>query len=251
MKRSSEPVAAKKSVAKPGRAKQSLVKKRSAAERATTSRRVAKIGAAESATPESRARRGPGKKNMSASILAAAREMLDREGIAAVAMRSVAERVGVTPMAIYRHFADREALLNAVADAGFEELTKRARATKREGGLENQVMTLGKVFVNAALESPHLYELMFLAPRKGARVYPDDFHAGRSPTFQPLVEMLEEAMREGELRDDDAVEIAFELSAISHGLIVLYLGGRLAQSEEEFRSLYQRSFWRYFDGLRH
>jgi AcrR family transcriptional regulator len=188
---------------------------------------------------------------MSASILAAAREMLDREGIAAVAMRSVAERVGVTPMAIYRHFADREALLNAVADAGFEELTKRARATKREGGLENQVMTLGKVFVNAALESPHLYELMFLAPRKGARVYPDDFHAGRSPTFQPLVEMLEEAMREGELRDDDAVEIAFELSAISHGLIVLYLGGRLAQSEEEFRSLYQRSFWRYFDGLRH
>jgi hypothetical protein len=65
------------------------------------------------------------------------------------------------------------------------------------------------------------------------------------------VEILEEAMREGELRKDNAVEIAFELSAISHGLIVLYLGGRAAQSEAEFRSLYQTSFWRYFDGLRH
>ena len=57
-------------------------------------------------------------------------------------------------------------------------------------------------------------------------------------------------MRAGELRPDDPVEIAFELSALSHGLIVLYLGGRVAQSEKEFRSLYQRSFRRYLDGLR-
>jgi AcrR family transcriptional regulator len=165
-------------------------------------------------------------------------------------MRTVAEQVGVTPMAIYRHFADRESLLNAVADAGFEQLARRLKGLKLEGGMENQAMTVGKVFLNAALASPHLYELMFLAPRKGARVYPDDFHAGRSPTFSPTVKILEEAMREGELRDDNAVEIAFELSAISHGLIVMYLGGRVAQSEAEFRSLYQRSFWRYFDGLR-
>ena len=39
-------------------------------------------------------------------------------------------------------------------------------------------------------------------------------------------------MRAGELRPDDPIEIAFELSALSHGLIVLYLGGRVAQSEK-------------------
>jgi hypothetical protein len=91
---------------------------------------------------------------------------------------------------------------------------------------------------------------MFLIPRKGARVYPTDFKGGRSPTFNPTVNILERAMRAGELRPDDPVEIAFELSALSHGLIVLYLGGRVAQSEIEFRSLYERSFRRYIDGLR-
>jgi len=57
-------------------------------------------------------------------------------------------------------------------------------------------------------------------------------------------------MERGELRRDDAVEIAFELSAISHGLIVLYMGGRVGLSERKFRQLYQRSFRRYLDGLR-
>jgi hypothetical protein len=57
-------------------------------------------------------------------------------------------------------------------------------------------------------------------------------------------------MRTGELQPDDAVEIAFELSALSHGLIVLYLGDRIAQTEKQFRSLYQRSFRRYLNGLR-
>lgn len=185
-----------------------------------------------------------------ASILAAARELLDKEGLAAVAMRPVAERVGITPMAIYRHYEDRASLLNAVADEGFHELATRLRAILLKGNTVHRLMQVVDAFVDTALQFPHLYDLMFLVRREGARVYPMDFNAGRSPTFNPTVKILEEAMRAGELRPDDPVEIAFELSALLHGLIVLYLGGRVAQSEREFRSLYQRSFRRYLDGLR-
>jgi AcrR family transcriptional regulator len=190
------------------------------------------------------------KVSTASSILAAARELLDREGVTAVAMRPVAERVGITPMAIYRHYADRASLLNAVADEGFGEIARRVQALPLNGDVEHRLMQVGEVFLEAALRSPNLYELMFLVPRAGARVYPRDFKAGRSPTFNPTVRILEEAMRAGELRPDDPVEIAFELSALSHGLIVLYLGGRVAQSEGEFRLLYQRCFRRYFNGLR-
>ena len=190
------------------------------------------------------------KTTTAASILAAARELLDREGIAAVAMRPVAERVGITPMAIYRHYADRASLLNAVADEGFQELAARVLTLKLKGGVEQRMMQVGDVFLDTALQFPNLYELMFLVPREGARVYPRDFKAGRSPTFNPTVNILEQAMRDGELKPDDAVEIAFEISALSHGLIVLYLGGRVVQSEKEFRLFHQRSFRRYFDGLR-
>jgi AcrR family transcriptional regulator len=191
----------------------------------------------------------PPKANTAAAILLAARELLDREGVAAVAMRPVAERVGITPMAIYRHYQDRASLLNAIADQGFRELAARLQKLQLRGGVQHRLMLVGDVFLDTALEFPHLYELMFLVPREGARVYPADFKAGRSPTFNPTVDVLEKAMRAGELRPDDPTEIAFELSAISHGLIVLYLGGRVAGSEKEFRSLYQRSFRRYLNGL--
>jgi AcrR family transcriptional regulator len=190
------------------------------------------------------------KTSTAASILVAARELLDQQGLAAVAMRPVAERVGITPMAIYRHYTDRASLLNAVADAGFYEIANRVQALQLKGDVVQRLMQVGDVFLEAALRFPNLYELMFLVPREGARVYPMDFKAGRSPTFNPTVKILDDAMRTGELRSDDPVEIAFELSALSHGLIVLYLGGRVAQSEKEFRSLFQRCFRRYFYGLR-
>ncbi len=185
-----------------------------------------------------------------ASILAAARDLLDREGLAAVAMRPVAEKCGITPMAIYRHFADRASLLNAVANAGFQDLATQLQSVHLRGDVAHRLLQVGEVFLDAALDSPNLYELMFLVPREGARVYPRDFKARRSPTFNPTVNILEDAMRTGELRADDAVEIAFELSALSHGLIVLYLGGRVDQTEKQFRKLYQRCFRRYLHGLR-
>jgi AcrR family transcriptional regulator len=190
------------------------------------------------------------KTSTASSILVAARELLDEKGLAAVAMRPVAERVGITPMAIYRHYADRTRLLNAIADEEFNELATRVQGLQLRGGVEHRLMQVGDVFLDAAMQFPHRYELMFLAPREGARVYPRDFKARRSPTFNPTVTILEEAMRAGELRPDDPIAVAFELSAISHGLIVLYLGGRVARSEKQFRSLYQRSFRRYLNGLR-
>ena len=190
------------------------------------------------------------KPTTSDAILAAARDLLDRKGVAAVAMRPVAEKVGITPMAIYRHFADRASLLNAVADDGFQALAAQLQSIHLKGDVEHRLMQVGEVFLDAALQSPNLYELMFLVPREGARVYPRDFKARRSPTFNPTVTILEQAMRAGELQTDDAVEIAFELSALSHGLIVLYLGDRIAQTEKQFRKLYQRCFRRYLNGLR-
>jgi hypothetical protein len=57
-------------------------------------------------------------------------------------------------------------------------------------------------------------------------------------------------MQSGELRRDNATEIAFELSALSHGLLVLYRGGRVAGNAKQFRAFYQNSFRRYFNGLR-
>ena len=182
-------------------------------------------------------------------IVAAARKLLDSEGAQAVTMRRVAQAVGITAMAIYRHYPNREGLLNAVANAGFEELTGQLTGRQFSGTIEEQLALMADIYLDHALHNPRLFELMFLMPRAGARRYPQDFKAGHSPTANLMVQVIEEAMASGYFRKDDAWEITFEMGGLSHGLIMLYLGGRMDVSPQEFRELYQRSFRRYIHGI--
>jgi AcrR family transcriptional regulator len=183
-------------------------------------------------------------------ILMAARRLLDKEGAGAVTMRRVGDAVGITAMAIYRHYGDREALLNAIADQGFEELAARLAAMRFAGGVEQRLTKMGEIYLDHALDHPRLFELMFLEAREGARRYPHDFKAGRSPTVNVMVNVVKEGMDAGVFRKGDAWEIVFEMGALSHGLIMLYLGGRMDATPAGFRSLYRRSFRRYLRGIR-
>ncbi len=188
--------------------------------------------------------------NTAHKIATAARKLLDKEGVEAVTMRRVAEAVGITAMAIYRHYPDREALLNALADEGFQELADSLKGRRFTGSVEERLAKMSDIYLDHALENPKLFELMFLMPREGARQYPKDFKARRSPTATLMADVIAEGMAGGEFRKDDAWEITFEMGALSHGLIMLYLGGRMDVTPSQFRSLYRRSFRRYFHGIR-
>jgi AcrR family transcriptional regulator len=183
-------------------------------------------------------------------ITIAGRRLLGKEGAEAVTMRRVAEAVGVTAMAIYRHYPDRSALLNAVADEGFKQLAARLARKRFSGTIEARLLKMTEIYVEHAFQNPRLFELMFLKPREGARRYPRDFKAGRSPTANLMVQVVEEGMKNGHFRKDDAWEIVLEMGALSHGLIMLYLGGRLQLSRARFHALYRRSFRRYIHGIR-
>jgi len=165
-------------------------------------------------------------------------------------MRRVARAVGITPMAIYRHYRDRADLLNALADDGFEELAAWLAGKRFSGDIEQRLMKMGDIYLDHALRHPRLFELMFLQPREGARRYPRDFKAGRSPTANLILNVVREGMESGYFRDDDAWEIAFEMGALSHGLIMLYLGGRIDMPPARFRAFYRPSFRRYIHGIR-
>jgi AcrR family transcriptional regulator len=186
----------------------------------------------------------------SVSIAIAARRLLDQEGVEAVTMRRVAGAVGLTAMAIYRHYPDRKGLLNALADQGFRELSVELRATTLKGGIETRILTALDVFLTFALRTPRLFELMFLTPREGARQYPQDFKAGKSPTANLMAELLKEGMATGYFRRQDVWPIVFETGALFQGLTMLYLGGRMDMSATRFRAFCRRSIKRYLRGLR-
>jgi AcrR family transcriptional regulator len=190
------------------------------------------------------------KMTTAAKIASAAEKLLDREGAEAVTMRRVAKAVGITPMALYRHFADREGLLNALADHGFEKLAAQLAQTKLPEDPEKQLMAILDVFLDFGLAKPRMFELMFLRRREGARQFPGDFRAGRSPTAKFSAAALEAGMRQGIFREDDVWEITFETGAMLEGLVMLYGGGRVGTSTEEFRALCHRAFRRYIHGIR-
>jgi AcrR family transcriptional regulator len=183
-------------------------------------------------------------------IAAAARHLLDKGGAEAVTMRRVAAAVGVTPMAIYRHYPDRTSLLNALAEEGFEELAARLASKKFSRSIEERLTKMMDIYLEHGLQKPRLFELMFLKPREGARSYPRDFKAGRSPTANLLVEVVQSGMDRRYFRKGDAWEIVFEMGALSHGLLLLYLGGRMAVPPAHFRAFYRRSFRRFIHGIR-
>ena len=91
---------------------------------------------------------------------------------------------------------------------------------------------------------------MFLAKRRGARVFPRDFKARRSPTASVMADLIAGGMADGELKPDTDWEIGFEMGALLQGLIMLYLGGRMELTPAGFRAYYRRSFRRYLHGIR-
>jgi len=183
-------------------------------------------------------------------IAAAALSILSEEGASAVTMRRVAAAAGVTPMATYRHYPSREALLNAVVDNVSEELGRDWEKRGEGGDFEHRAAELLDAFLDFALGSPAVYTLVMTDRRAGARRFPADFRGGGSPTFTPMVRVVEQGMAEGELRSDDPLEATLAITAQAQGLVQLYLGGRIGCSEEEFRALCKRSVGRVLNGFR-
>lgn len=183
-------------------------------------------------------------------IAQAALAILEAEGDDAVSMRRVASAVQITPMAIYYHFANREALLNFVVDREFAKFLRDMEAHSPRGSTESLLVGCMDAYVEYALQRPKIFDYVFFEPRPGARRYPEDFRARRSPTLTPIADMVEHAMKSGYLKQDDVWEVAMELWANVHGYVALYRAERFHLSREEFKRLIHRSMRRLVHGLK-
>ncbi|MEA2541556.1 MAG: hypothetical protein QOH35_2922 [Acidobacteriaceae bacterium] len=177
-------------------------------------------------------------------------KLLETGGEEGVSMRRVAAAVGITPMAIYHHFADRRALLNFVVDREFTKYSESFQALPRRGTYESQILACMDTYIDYAFAHPRIFDYVFAQTRPGARRFPEDFRARRSPTLNPVADLLQKAMEAGYLKQDDVWELAMELRAHTHGYISLYRGGRFDLPEKEFRALVRRSIRRMIHGLK-
>lgn len=183
-------------------------------------------------------------------ILRAAHKLFDSEGADAVSMRRVADAVGITPMAIYRHFANRGALLKRLSDDSFNAAAREWGKVARNPDIVTRLQDMLTQYLDYAFEHPHLFDHAFSVQRDDARRYPEDFRAGLSPTFNLAVAAVTEGMRQGVLKADDPWDVAMTLTAHQHGLIALYRAGRFSLDQARFRAFYLQSLGRLLDGIK-
>jgi AcrR family transcriptional regulator len=176
--------------------------------------------------------------------------LLESHGAPGVTMRKVAKAVKITPMAIYHHFRNREVLLQTVVDREFAKFLETMTDRPVDGSHQSNLLHSLDAYIHYSFEHPRIFDYVFSEKRPGARRYPDDFRAGRSPTLTPLAAMVRQAMKDDFLRPDDPWEVAIELWAHVHGYVMLFRGGRINLSEEEFFVLVHRSIKRLINGLK-
>jgi AcrR family transcriptional regulator len=102
--------------------------------------------------------------DLRAACLDAALELLEEGGATALSLRAVARRAGVSPAAPYRHYADREALVSAVAAVGYRELAERLAAAHPAPSTPDQLVDVAVAYVRFALDRPALFRIMFGEP---------------------------------------------------------------------------------------
>src|SRR5579864_5463927 len=102
--------------------------------------------------------------DLRSALVRAAMDLLEESGETALSLRAVARRAGVSPAAPYRHYADREALVSAVAALGYRELAERLGAAHPYPSTPEQLTSVAVAYVQFALERPALFRIMFGEP---------------------------------------------------------------------------------------
>ena len=172
-----------------------------------------------------RSPRGKGEQ-LRASILQAAAALLAETGREEeVSIRAVAERVGVTPPSIYLHFADKDALLDAVCLEAFTDFdeTMRAAAAGADDAVD-ALRALGRAYVDFARSRPEHYRLMFMRRPSAGVEEPTEAEITAVAGLSSVIDTVRLAQEHGVLAaDDDPVRVALTLWAGVHGIATLLI----------------------------
>jgi AcrR family transcriptional regulator len=159
------------------------------------------------------------------ALIRSALEILSETGVAGLSLRAAARAAKVSAMAPYRHFADKEALLAAVAEYGFQQLGVRfATTTTTVTDPRAQLAALGVAYVVFARDEPSLFKLMF-----GPTIEKKSAHPGLEEAGWACFNALRQAVAMAGFFDDEHAlnDVSLACCSLVHGLSALIVDGRL------------------------
>lgn len=184
-----------------------------------------------------------------ARILESAMAVYQERGYTHFSMRKVAAGAGVTAMAIYRHFEDKDHLLHHVLVEGFRAWNARLTSLGETAGPKDRLLAASDAYLSFALEHPALFHMMFMAV--------DKVGALKTVTEEGQIE-IERTFRTFAVyvglcdfpSTRDLIEQSVALWAFGHGLVSLKLAGRFDfLGLDDFRGFFRRQIETYIAQL--
>lgn len=159
------------------------------------------------------------------TLLAEAERALREDGVDGLSLRELARRAGVSHAAPRRHFPDRQALLDALGEAGFVRLGDEMLGAVADAGSEREtrLRAMAVAYVRFAVRDSALLDVMF-AKKKGGE--PVEMGEGALRLFAAVGEVIREAQAAGVLPAGDPERLRLLLVAMLQGIAVLVTSGR-------------------------
>ncbi len=172
--------------------------------------------------PEQASQRSYHHGNLRAELLDTAVEQLREQSAEALSLRALARAIGVSQTAPYRHFADKNELLAAMAARGYRGLLTALKKAGEDAGNcpEDRLVAFAHTYVNYAADNPQLFKLMFGPATQSPREYPELHEASRA-TLLLVQTILRHGMEQGLFRELDLAYLANSGWAGIHGLATL------------------------------
>jgi AcrR family transcriptional regulator len=191
--------------------------------------------------------------NLQRALLDAALALVEESGMHGFTLREAARRAGVSQAAPYRHYADKAALLTALAEEGFRALSERMSAEVAASPASAAIVAAGTGYLLFAAENPAHYRVMF-GPGLAKDAPPCATNVAGRGCFQVLFGAVEQGQRVGAVRAGDTNEIALIAWSVVHGLASLVIDGLLPELRNgadagALRALAARMLGLFFEGL--
>lgn len=170
------------------------------------------------------------------ALIKASLECIETDGPDVLTLREVGRRAGVSHAAPYRHFSDKQALLEAVAQEGFEALTRALEASAKRGRRGRAALIrAGVAYVRFAGEQPAHFRVMF-----EVELREEATQVAAASSFLALLKWVELAQDSGEIRRGDSTRLARFAWSLVHGISELVVRGKLPLESTAARDRFAR-----------
>lgn len=172
--------------------------------------------------------------NLREAIIKASLRLVEKSGVENLSIREAAKAVGVTHQAPYRHFKDREELLAALAQDGFEKLyLEISRVVSQELEPAEKILLLAEKYLEWAYKNPQHFRLMF------SREIPSfDISAGlqaaSTKSLDDFLSVVAQVQKAGIIGPGDTRSLARQIWAAMHGVAILFIDKQFKPLGENF-----------------